>query len=154
MADQIHTQPQQAPSSDGVPVKVIPTAGLLVVKANQLLLAFSKNKKAWYLPGGKTDQPETSLESLIREVEEELGVRLTEKDVRYYYHISAPAYGEAGQTMMEQDCFLGPCDRPYQAQNEIGAIRYFSYADYKAQTPIVPGVIQAFEKLISDGKFQ
>lgn len=34
---------------------LLPTAGLIVIKDNKLLLAYSNNKKAWYLPGGKID---------------------------------------------------------------------------------------------------
>jgi len=43
------------------------TAGLVVVKDRKLLLAFSNNKKAFYLPGGKTDEGETTREALLRE---------------------------------------------------------------------------------------
>jgi hypothetical protein len=31
-------------------------------------LAFSKNKKTWYLPGGKVDANESSIEAIQREV--------------------------------------------------------------------------------------
>jgi len=34
------------------------TAGLVVIKEGKLLLAFSSNKNAWYLPGGKIDSGE------------------------------------------------------------------------------------------------
>ena len=57
-------------------IKELPTAGLIVVDNQKLLLTFSKNKKAWYLPGGKIDEGETSKQALIREIEEELNVTL------------------------------------------------------------------------------
>lgn len=50
------------------------TAGLVVVQDNKLLLTYSNNKKAWYLPGGKIDQGETAREALIREIREELNI--------------------------------------------------------------------------------
>ena len=56
--------------------KALPTAGLVVVKGDKLLLAYSKNKKAWYLPGGKIDDGESSLETLQREIFEELNIVL------------------------------------------------------------------------------
>ena len=56
--------------------KALPTAGLGVVKGDKLLLAYSKNKKAWYLPGGKIDDGESSLETLQREIFEELNIVL------------------------------------------------------------------------------
>lgn len=127
--------------------KVINTAGLIVYKDRQLLLAFSNNKKAWYLPGGKIDPEESPLEALIREIEEELCVTLLETDLTPLFHITAPAFGEKEGIIMEQDCFLGPVDLPYKASSEIGELRYFTMEDYKAQSPIVPGVITAFERL-------
>ncbi|UAY55061.1 NUDIX hydrolase [Arachidicoccus terrestris] len=133
-----------------IPIK-LHTAGLIVIKDNQLLLAYSNNKKAWYLPGGKIDPGETALESLIREIEEELHVRLNKTDLSAYYHISAPAFGESNSVLMEQDCFIGPASDHYKASGEVGAIRYFSYDAYISQQPVVPGVINAFKKLMADG---
>jgi hypothetical protein len=78
-------------------------------------------------------------------------VLLSARELEYFYHITAPAFGEKAGTMMEQDCFIGPANRNYQPTSEIGAIRYFSLAEYKEQSPVVPGVIMAFEKLTSQG---
>jgi len=84
----------------------LPTAGLIVVRGNKLLLAYSKNKKAWYLPGGKIDDGESSLDTLQREIFEELSIKLNSERLKYYCHITAPAYGELPHIIMEQDCFL------------------------------------------------
>ena len=86
--------------------KALPTAGLVVVKGDKLLLAYSKNKKAWYLPGGKIDEGESSLETLQREIFEELNIVLNAERLKYYCHITAPAYGEEPPIIMEQDCFI------------------------------------------------
>lgn len=131
--------------------KVIHTAGLIVYQNKQLLLAFSKHKSAWYLPGGKIDPEESPLEALIREIQEELCVTLLKTDLTPLFHITAPAFGEKEGIIMEQDCFQGPSALPYKASSEIGELRYFSLADYMAQSPIVPGVITAFEKLQAAG---
>src|ERR1700752_1244066 len=82
------------------------TAGLVVIKNKKLLLAFSKNKKAWYLPGGKINNDETPSHGLIREIKEELNIVIQPGELRFYTHISAPAFGEKKNIIMEQDCFL------------------------------------------------
>ncbi|MBN9300103.1 MAG: NUDIX domain-containing protein [Filimonas sp.] len=129
---------------------MLQTAGLIVVRNRQLLLAFSNNKRAWYLPGGKVDAGETAVQALIREIEEELNIILAEKDLTFYYHISAPAFGESG-LQMEQDCFLYDLKAEPKASKEIGGLQYFDEATYRKEEHIVPGVITAFEKLRVDG---
>ena len=66
------------------------TAGLIVIKDKQLLLAFSNNKQAFYLPGGKSDPGETTVDTILREVFEELNIQLSPKNLQFYTHITAP----------------------------------------------------------------
>ncbi len=134
-----------------VQVKKLFTAGLIVVNQEKLLLAFSNNKQAWYLPGGKIDNNETSAEALIREVREELNIELNESGFKFYTHISAPAFGEANDIIMEQDCFLYKLNETPQPSSEIKDVKYFSCHDYSFEEKQVPGVIMILEKLKKDG---
>jgi len=112
----------------------LPTAGLLVIENRKLLLAYSKNKKCFYLPGGKIDKSETAIQALCREIEEELNLSLHENELSYYTHITAPAYGENNGVIMEQDCFL--LNKPVEpiASAEIGELKYFACKNtYKKQ---------------------
>lgn len=131
-------------------VKKLHTSGLIVLRNRKLLLAFSNKKKAFYLPGGKTENGETAEASLIREVSEELSLHLEPGILHYYCHISAPAYGEPEGIQMEQECFLCNLRQEPVAAAEIGAIRYFSSADYAAEPCQVPGVLLVFEQLKKD----
>lgn len=126
------------------------TAGLVVIQENKLLLAFSNNKKAWYLPGGKINAGETPQAALQRETEEELGIQLDLPQLQYYMHITAPAYGEAAHIIMEQHCYRYPLTETPRVANEIGAVQYFSPAEYSREPVQVPGVIQLFKQLQAD----
>lgn len=64
-------------------MKQLHTAGLITLKDKKLLLAFSKNKQAWYLPGGKIDAGESSEEALIREIHEELNLTLKAEELSF-----------------------------------------------------------------------
>jgi 8-oxo-dGTP pyrophosphatase MutT (NUDIX family) len=127
------------------------TAGLVVLKRGKLLLAFSKNKKAWYLPGGKVDTGETSEEAILREVAEELDISLDPKLVKFYCHITAPAYGERQNIIMEQDCYMYELTENVSAKSEIEEIGYFDLETYKREPAQAPGVLLLFEKLRQDG---
>jgi 8-oxo-dGTP pyrophosphatase MutT (NUDIX family) len=123
------------------------TAGLLLLKNRKLLLAYSNNKQCFYLPGGKTNTGETSTQALCREIKEELAIEITEQELTYYTHITAPAYGEKPELIMEQDCFLLTRQVEPVASAEIGELRYFSLNEYLQQTNTAPGAIMILEKL-------
>lgn len=126
------------------------TAGLIVTKKNQLLLAYSNNKNAWYLPGGKIDKGETSREALIREIREELNIDLQPDKIENYKHISAPAYGENPELIMEQDTFRYNLTEKIQPSHEIVAVKYFDLEMYKLEKAQVPGVLKVFKLLKED----
>lgn len=127
------------------------TAGLVVVKNNKVLLAYSNNKEAWYLPGGKIDEGETAQEALIREIEEELNITLDITRLNYFCHTTAPAFGEAKNVIMEQECFLYDLQEEVEPSHEIAAIKYFDLATYKLEPQQVPGVLFIFEQLTRRG---
>jgi 8-oxo-dGTP pyrophosphatase MutT (NUDIX family) len=126
------------------------TAGLLVIKDRKLLLAFSNNKQCFYLPGGKTDTGETARQALCREIREELNTPLTEADLIYYTHITAPAYGEANGVIMEQECFFTSQPVNPVAAAEIGALHFFTLEEYLQQQNTAPGAIIVLQQLKAD----
>lgn len=126
------------------------TAGLLLIHQRQLLLAFSKNKQCFYLPGGKLDEKESPEEALCREIAEELDINLNPGQLTFYSHISAPAFGEPTGVMMEQDCYLASTDQLPRASAEIGELRYFSLREYLREKHQAPGAIMILDQLTRD----
>lgn len=129
----------------------LPTAGLLVIENRKLLLAYSRNKQCFYLPGGKINKDETARSALCREIAEEMNVDLEETDLQFYTHISAPAYGEMNGTIMEQDCFLLNKKIQPAASAEIGELKYFSLDEYLLETNKAPGTVMILEQLKANG---
>jgi 8-oxo-dGTP pyrophosphatase MutT (NUDIX family) len=111
----------------------LPTAGLLFIKNRKLLLAYSRNKQCFYLPGGKIDIGETATKALCREINEEMNVIIDEHELKYYTHITTPAYRENG-IIMEQGCFFLHHNITPQPSSEISKLKYFSLDDYLEQT--------------------
>jgi 8-oxo-dGTP pyrophosphatase MutT (NUDIX family) len=128
----------------------LPCAGLIYIENKKLLLAFSKNKQCFYLPGGKIDEGETAAEALCREIAEELNIYLQVDDLEFYTHISAPAYGEKNGVIMEQDCFLAEKTEEPEASAEIGELRYFTLKEYLAEKNKAPGAVMVLELLKED----
>jgi 8-oxo-dGTP pyrophosphatase MutT (NUDIX family) len=130
---------------------ILHTAGLLHLQNRKLLLAYSKNKNCFYLPGGKVNAGESAKEALCREVAEELNVVLQPDELRYHTHITAPAFGEMAGTIMEQDCFLLLKAIAPNAAAEIGELKYFSLNDYLAETTQAPGAVLVLQQLKEEG---
>lgn len=127
------------------------TAGLLYIRNKKLLLAFSRNKQCFYLPGGKVDAGETSITALCREIGEELNTQIEATDLQFYTHITAPAFGEQNGLIMEQDCFILQKEIDPIASAEIGELDYFSLEEYLQQKNQAPGAVMILQQLKTDG---
>lgn len=75
---------------------IIIAAALLHDGAGKILLVRKKNTQAFMQPGGKIEPGETPQAALLREVEEELGVRVPSTSCRFLKRIEAPAANEPG----------------------------------------------------------
>jgi 8-oxo-dGTP pyrophosphatase MutT (NUDIX family) len=127
------------------------TAGLLIIENRKLLLAYSRNKQCFYLPGGKIDAAETSATALCREIAEEMNVIIDEHELKYYTHITAPAYGEENGIIMEQDCFLLERNIIPEPSSEISELKYFSFSEYCLETNCAPGAVMILQQLKAEG---
>lgn len=131
------------------------TAGLVCWDGDKLLLAFSKNKQAWYLPGGKIDAGEDSKQALIREIEEELSLRLQPDRLSFLTPIVAPAFGEKKNIMMQQACYFYPLkNETITIANEIGGVQYFTKEEYLQHQIPVPGVLKVFDFLAESRRWE
>lgn len=129
---------------------ILTTAGLVAIRDRKLLLAFSNNKRAFYLPGGKTDPGETTRAALVREIREELNLDLAPDTLHFYTHIQAPAFGEHPDLIMHQDCFRYDLQTTPQPAAEIGALQWFDTIAYSIQPAQVPGVLIIMDRLRAD----
>ena len=128
----------------------IHTAGLLLIRDRKLLLAYSRNKQCYYLPGGKIDAGENARQALCREVKEELNMELGEDELIYYTHITAPAFGERNGLIMEQDCFITHTAAEPTPTSEIAALKYFSLQQYRRELRQAPGAVLILQQLEKD----
>ena len=127
------------------------TAGLLIIEQRKLLLAYSRNKKCFYLPGGKIANGETPAKALCREILEEMDVAIDEHELNFYTHITAPAYGEESGIIMEQECFLLERKINPRPASEIGQLKYFSFGEYLAEDKTAPGAVMILQQLQNSG---
>jgi 8-oxo-dGTP diphosphatase len=95
---------------------------LLLTRHDHVLLALRQGTGfadgMWNLPSGKAENAETAVAAVIREAHEELGIRLTEHDVRY----TATVHCRNSDTdtriglFFHTDATNSPIDVPYNAE--------------------------------------
>jgi 8-oxo-dGTP diphosphatase len=110
-----------------VPV-VIDTVAWVRLEEGLILCARPRDKDVFYIPGGKREGAETDLQTLLREIAEELAVVLLPETVR---HVGTY---EAGQVRMS--CYTGDYQGILAASSEIDEIAWFSYADRGRVPPV------------------
>lgn len=112
----------------------------IYVVDKKLLVTLSKGKDTWYIPGGKREEGESDTEALVREVEEELSVKLLVESIEKYGVFEAQAHGKPGGTMVRMSCYLGRFEGDLKPVAEIEKLDYFDYSR-KLETSLVDHLI-------------
>ncbi|MFD1793139.1 NUDIX domain-containing protein [Ochrobactrum teleogrylli] len=75
------------------------SAAIIRDEAGRFLLVRKRGSAIFFQPGGKIDADEQPEIALIREIEEELGIRIDASQLRYAATMSAPAANEVDATV-------------------------------------------------------
>jgi 8-oxo-dGTP diphosphatase len=119
---------------------VIDTVAWVRLEGGRILCARPCGKDVFYIPGGKREGAETDLQTLLREIAEELTVALLSETVQ---HVGTY---ETGQVRMA--CYSADYQGTLEPSSEIDELAWFSYAD----RPRVPAVDQLlFDDLQASG---
>lgn len=92
---------------------------------HKVLMSLSRGKDTWYIPGGKREGDESDLEALMREVEEELSVKLLPHSIEKYGVFEAQAHGHQEGVMVRMTCYLGDFTGKLAAASEIENLNFF-----------------------------
>lgn len=122
-------------------------AFIFIVK-KKILVTRSKGKDVWYIPGGKRESGESDEQALIREVMEELSVKLIPSSITPYGVFIAQAHGKPEGVMVKMTCYTAEFDGELDVSNEIEEMDFFDYAQ-KNRTSQVDFLI--FDDLYTKG---
>lgn len=106
------------------------------IQDRKVLTTLSKGKDTWYIPGGKREGDETDEEALIREVEEELTVKLRPETIRHYGTFEAQAHGKPECTVVRMTCYEADFDGELQPSSEIDQCRFVNYSWKTKSSPV------------------
>ncbi|MCM3782565.1 NUDIX domain-containing protein [Neobacillus mesonae] len=95
----------------------------------QILGARSKGKDTYYLPGGKREAGEEDVQTLIREIDEELTVRIIPDSVTYFGTFEALAHGKSEGVNVKMTCYLADYTGSLSPASEIEQLLWLNYSD-------------------------
>ncbi|MEH6454394.1 MAG: NUDIX domain-containing protein [Psychromonas sp.] len=107
--------------------KVIDKLAWLYVSDGKLLVARSKDKVLFYVPGGKREIGETDQQALIREVKEEVSVDLLPESIKYAATFTANADGKSDATVVQLTCYFAEYEGVLKPDAEIAEIDFIDY---------------------------
>ena len=131
---------------------LIDTVAWVRVEDGRILCARPRGTDVFYIPGGKREGGESDLQTLLREISEELTVTLIPGTVRPAgtYEAGPPGTHPAG-TVVRMSCYTGDYRGTLAASSEIDELAWFCYAD----RPRVPPVDQLlFDDLKAAGQLR
>ena len=117
-------------------MKVIDKVAYLYLKDGKILSTRSKGKDKYYLPGGKRESGETDIETLAREIKEELMVDIVESTAKFYGVFEAQAHGKEEGVLVKMTCYTADHLGELKADSEIAEIAWLTTADMEAVSPV------------------
>ena len=98
-------------------------------KYGKVLSTKSKGKTKYYIPGGKRELGETDEETLVREVAEELDVRIDKNTIEYVGTFKAQSDGAKDGVLVKMTCYKAKYEGILEPTSEIEEIRWLNYKD-------------------------
>ncbi|MGW1084428.1 NUDIX hydrolase [Kitasatospora sp. NPDC002522] len=113
---------------------LIDTVAWVRLEGGRILCARPRGKDEFYIPGGKREGAETDLQTLVREVAEELTVALRPETVAHVgtYH----AETRPGGATVRMACYTAEYTGTLAASSEIEDVDWFGYADRDRVPPV------------------
>ncbi|MGD1945132.1 MAG: NUDIX domain-containing protein [Croceivirga sp.] len=102
---------------------------LIETKNGQILSTKSKGKTKYYIPGGKREYGETNEHTLVREIKEELNVKIDRNTIEYVGTFKAQSDGAKDGVIVKMTCYKAEYDGIMEPTSEIEEIRWLNYKD-------------------------
>jgi ADP-ribose pyrophosphatase len=115
---------------------MIDKIALIYIKDMKILSTLSKGKDKYYIPGGKREEFENDIETLIREIKEELSVDLNLDTIKYYGTFKAQAHGKSEGIIVKMSCYSAEYIGELKVDSEIAEIVWLEYKDLEKISPV------------------
>jgi 8-oxo-dGTP diphosphatase len=106
------------------------------LEEGKILSTRSRGKDVYYLPGGKREPGETDIDTLIREIDEELAVTIVPATARHLGTFQAQAHGHADGVIVQMTCYTADHHGTPVPSSEIDEVIWLFYRDRDRVSPV------------------
>jgi ADP-ribose pyrophosphatase YjhB (NUDIX family) len=106
------------------------------LQKGKILETRSRGKDKWYIPGGKREEGESDQAALIREIEEELQVKLIPETIQPYGVFEAQAHGKSEGTVVRMTCYTAKYEGQLTPSAEVEEMEWFDYSRRNDVSPV------------------
>jgi 8-oxo-dGTP pyrophosphatase MutT (NUDIX family) len=132
-------------------MKEVDKIAFIKIKNGQILSTKSKGKSKYYIPGGKREFGETDEQTLVREVLEELSVKIKTNTIEYVGTFKAQSDGAKEGVLVKMTCYKAEYEGVLKVSSEIEEIKWLNYKDLEIVSE-VDKIIFGFLKGIGELK--
>ncbi len=122
------------------------------VTDGRLLAARSRGQDLFYCPGGKREPGESDAAALLREIREELGIRLDAASARLLTVIVAPAHGTGEGRSVRMACYTAAPEPGQPAPRACGEIAEIAWVTATDRDRCAPADRVLIDELIAAGQ--
>ncbi|MEG3629625.1 NUDIX hydrolase [Streptomyces poriticola] len=115
---------------------LIDTVAWVRIEDGRILCARPRGKDVFYIPGGKREGAESDLETLVREIKEELTVSLDTETVVHVGTYEAGAPDSPDGVTVRMACYTAEHHGELVPSSEIDEVGWFSYGDRDQVPPV------------------
>lgn len=115
---------------------IIDKVALIYLHNKRILHTRSKGRDVFYLPGGEREKGESDVQTLMREVREEMQVELIPDSMSFVGKFRAQAHGKPKGTIVQITCYMAGFKGDPVPDSEVEEIAWLAYED-KEKTSLV-----------------
>lgn len=115
---------------------VIDKIAWIHLREGAVLSTRSTGKDAFYFPGGKREPGESDVDTLVREIKEELTVDIIPAGAVHTGTFEAQAHGHAIGILVRMTCYSAEYRGELRPSSEIEEIAWLTYADRHRVSPV------------------
>jgi 8-oxo-dGTP pyrophosphatase MutT (NUDIX family) len=128
-------------------VKEIDKIAFIETKSGRILSTKSKGKTKYYIPGGKRESGETDEETLIREIIEELSVKIKKETIEYVGTFIAQSDGAKEGVLVKMTCYRAEYNGILHPSSEIEEIKWLNYKDLDIISEVDKKIFRFLKKI-------